>query len=156
MNKHLPWLFSSLAVSLVLVACNNEPPQRPTRDELMEKKLAGRPSPGDKAVNRVEMPGETLEAIVEDTVPRELIDAVATDAAGRLSASPDAVRVISATHETWPSGAMGCPVPGEFYTMAVTRGYQIVVAVGGRQFDYRAGENGRFRLCEPGKPSPKR
>lgn len=161
MNKHRPWLLSSLAASLVLVACNlaacnNEPPQRPTHEELMEKKLEGRPPPGDKAENRVEMPEETLEAIVEDTVPREIIDAVAADAAGRLSASPDAVRVISATHETWPSGAMGCPVPGEFYTMAVTRGYRIVVAVGGRQFDYRAGENGHFRLCEPGKPSPKR
>ena len=156
MNKHRPWLLSSLTTSLVLVACINEPPQQPTREELMEKKLAGQPPPGSKAVNRIEMPEEPLQAVVEDTVPREIVDAVAADAAGRLSASPGAVRVISATHETWSSGAMGCPVPGEFYTMVETRGYRIIVAVGGHQFDYRAGENGRFRLCEPGKPRPKR
>ena len=48
---------------------------------------------------------------------------------------------------TWPSGALGCPEPGMLYTQALVPGYQVILDVGGKKLDYRAGESGAVRLC---------
>jgi hypothetical protein len=60
----------------------------------------------------------------------------------------DGVEVVSARSVTWPSGALGCPKPGMVYTQMVTDGYQVVVRVGGKTYDYRYGMSATPRLCQ--------
>jgi hypothetical protein len=60
----------------------------------------------------------------------------------------DGVEVVSARSVTWPSGALGCPKPGMVYTQMVTDGYQVVVRVGGKTYDYRFGMSATPRLCQ--------
>ena len=49
---------------------------------------------------------------------------------------------------TWSDGSLGCPRPGQVYTQALVPGYQVVLEVEGRQYDYRATERGYYVLCE--------
>jgi hypothetical protein len=73
--------------------------------------------------------------------------ALLSDLASR-GVSTDGLEVVTARAVTWPSGALGCPKPGMAYTQMVTEGYQVVVHVGGRTYDYRYGMSSTPRLCE--------
>ena len=56
---------------------------------------------------------------------------------------------------TWSDGSLGCARPGQAYTQALVPGYQVVLEVEGRQYDYRATERGYYVLCElPTLPQP--
>ncbi len=61
----------------------------------------------------------------------------------------DNVELVSARPVTWPNGALGCPTPGMAYTQMVTNGYQVVVQVAGKAYDYRFGNSATPRLCQP-------
>ena len=73
--------------------------------------------------------------------------ALLSDLASR-GVSTAGLEVVTARAVTWPSGALGCPKPGMAYTQMVTEGYQVVVHVGGRTYDYRYGMSSTPRLCE--------
>jgi hypothetical protein len=146
-----------LILSLLLAACNEEAPS-PTPEEMMKKKMEVTQDTAKFGIERVELPQKELQAGIDPDVPKELLDNIRIDAAERAKSVPESVRVIMARKEKWADGSMGCPVPGEVYTQMQTSGYHIVAAVGLQKFDYRAGENGRFRLCDPmriKKPMPK-
>ena len=154
-NKGI-YLFT-LILLLLLAACNEEAPS-PTPEEMMKKKMEVTQDTAKLGIERVELPQEELQAGIDPSVPKELLDNIRVDAAERAKSVPDSVRVIMARKEKWADGSMGCPVPDEVYTQMQTSGYHIVAAVGLQKFDYRAGENGRFRLCDPmriKKPMPK-
>ncbi len=51
---------------------------------------------------------------------------------------------------TWPDGSLGCPVPGEMYTMALVEGYWIQLQYQEQVYDIRATQQGTFKLCEQG------
>ena len=48
-------------------------------------------------------------------------------------------------------GSLGCLEPGTMYTQALANGYWTVIAAAGKQYDFRVGRGGSFRLCPPGK-----
>ena len=73
--------------------------------------------------------------------------ALLSDLAAR-GVSTDGIELVTARAVTWPSGALGCPKPGMAYTQMVTNGYQVVVKVAGRTYDYRYGTSATPRLCE--------
>ncbi len=88
-------------------------------------------------------------------VPLGIMEAILEEAASLASVDPDQVLVVRAEPAVWRDGSLGCPRPDEMYTQALVNGYWVVVEAGGRQYDFRVGNNAEFRLCEqpPGGPS---
>lgn len=83
-------------------------------------------------------------------IPEGLRAAIIRDAATRAGIGIEEVRVLKVQRSTWNDGSLGCPKPGEFYTQALVAGWWVVVDAGGTNFDYRAIDAGRFKICEPG------
>ena len=147
----------TLILLLLLTGCKEEAPS-PSREEMMNKKMEVTQDTASLGIERAALPQQELQAGIDPGVPKELLNNIRVDAAERAKSVPESVRVIMARQKKWADGSMGCPVPGEVYTQMQTSGYHIVAAVGLQKFDYRAGENGRFRLCDPmriKKPMPK-
>ncbi|MDH3463085.1 MAG: hypothetical protein OEM32_05605, partial [Acidimicrobiia bacterium] len=48
---------------------------------------------------------------------------------------------------TWTDGSLGCPEPGMSYTQTLVDGWQVLLQVGERLFDYHAGADGIPFLC---------
>ncbi|MEX1003793.1 MAG: hypothetical protein WD156_00315 [Acidimicrobiia bacterium] len=81
------------------------------------------------------------------TVPPSLIQSVIADLATREGVEPGEVGLLSTGSVDWPDASLGCPVAGVSYMQVVTPGYQIILGIGEKTFDYRAIVNGSFRLC---------
>lgn len=81
------------------------------------------------------------------SIPADHWAAILSDLATR-GVSTDGIEVVSAKAVTWPNGAWGCPKQGSVYTQALVNGYQVVVKVGSRTYDYRFGSTATPRLCE--------
>ena len=91
---------------------------------------------------------------VTGEVPPDVMAAARADLAVRIGAAAAAAATEVRTEaRTWPDGSLGCPVRGETYIQVPVEGYWIVLAAGGRAFDYRATSAGLVRLCEGG-PAP--
>jgi len=87
---------------------------------------------------------------VTGEVPAEVMAALLADAAERAGVDPETIDVLQAEAVTWNDGSLGCPEPGMSYTMALVDGYHVILLAGGDELDYRAAEQGGFRLCETG------
>lgn len=86
-------------------------------------------------------------------VPAEIISNIMADiAAANDNADQGQMTVRRAEAVVFSDGSLGCPQPGEFYTMALVNGYIVEVEVNGEVYDYRVNDNGYFRLCEGGRP----
>lgn len=144
-NQFFPTILIACIASTA--ACDTQP-ERPTREEMQAQKMQLKEDMAKPVPERVSQ--EDAEPItgVEAGVPTDLLDRIAADAAERGKVPVENVRIVAARRETWPDGAMGCPVPGEVYTQMQTTGYHVIASVGLKKFDYRAGENGYFRICE--------
>ena len=82
--------------------------------------------------------------------PADLLADIKADLAERLGIEPEAVELVRAEAVTWSDGSLGCPEPGMFYTQALVEGYHVILRAGGEEYDYRAAEQGYFKLCTPG------
>jgi hypothetical protein len=89
------------------------------------------------------VPSGTLEGLVEQAKQ---------DLAKRLSITLDQIKVVQAREVTWPDSSLGCPKPGMMYMMVLSPGFQIILSVEGRDFNYHAGQSGGVFYCE--SPSP--
>jgi hypothetical protein len=86
-------------------------------------------------------------------VPADILASVRAQLAGKVGqAAADQATVEVAQAVTWPDGSLGCPQPGMFYTQMVVKGYQVVLVVDGKKYDYRIGAGGKPSLCENGRP----
>lgn len=134
----------STLATLVLVACGSSPgaDPSPTPEE------PERPAPSVRGVEPV--PSASGPAAGE--VPGDLLARIVADAAGRAGVASDELEVVRAEAIIWNDGSLGCPQPGEVYTMALVPGYHVELAGDGLEFDYRATENGNFLLCENAGP----
>ena len=75
------------------------------------------------------------------------------DLAGRLGVQPGQITLVSSEEVTWPDGSLGCPQPGMHYTQALVDGTRIVLAAGGKQYNYHAGgRRGPFLCTNPQPP----
>jgi len=102
-------------------------------------------------------PTEAPAQPVTGEVPEALLSAMMNDLAGRLSVEEAAIQVVEAAALVWPDGSLGCPRPGQNYTMALVNGYRVVLASGDNHYPYHAAETGYFLLCEntmPLRPPP--
>jgi hypothetical protein len=87
-------------------------------------------------------PATASEAVVEKAL---------ADLAGAIKVSRNEITVVSAEALTWPDGSLGCPKPDVFYSQALVDGSRVLLAVGGRLYDYHAGSDGKPFLCESGQ-----
>ncbi len=85
---------------------------------------------------------------VSGEVPPEFIEQIITAASEEENLETDAIKIIRAESVIWRDGSLGCPKPGQMYTMAHVEGYWVVLEVGDRQFDYRVTSSGQFLRCK--------
>lgn len=88
-------------------------------------------------------------------VPIAIMDQILEEAASLASVDPGQVLVVRAEPAVWRDGSLGCPRPDEMNSQALVNGYWVVVEAGGKQYDFRVGSTGDFKLCAqpPGRPS---
>lgn len=78
----------------------------------------------------------------------------AVDAAERTGVPEEDVEVVSFELVTWSDGALGCPKPGESYTMALVEGYRLVVEADGQELTYHGALGEDPFYCEdPQQPA---
>lgn len=92
---------------------------------------------------------------VTGEAPVEVLARIRGDLATRTGRDTAALKPVRDESVTWSDGALGCPRFGEVYHQVPTRGYWVVFAVDGRNYDYRVDARGRFRLCENPRGSGK-
>ena len=93
-------------------------------------------------------------APVTGEVPAQVMTAVIADLSRQTGNDASGATVTKAEAVTWPDGSLGCPQPGMMYTQMVTPGYQVILELDGKTYDYRiAGEGNVIRLCEGLKPA---
>jgi len=98
---------------------------------------------------------EEPQSLIVGEVPDAIITSIKDDLAENLDISHDAIQVVMAKSVTWNDGSLGCARPGQAYTQALVPGYQVVLEIEGRRYDYRATERDYFFLCElPTLPQP--
>lgn len=100
-----------------------------------------------QAVAYCENPQPPLDSETPDDVQAKLVQAAKDDLAQRLSIKGDSIEVIKAESVQWPDASLGCPKPGMMYAQMVTPGYQIILSVGGEEYDYHGSALEVF-LCE--------
>lgn len=147
------WSLLTLLIIFAAAACTapvNEPeatavPPQPTEDN-QPIRLTPITTPAVETVPTTEtMP------VVED-VPEEIMTAVFADLMAETAVTQESISVIQAEAVVWNDGSLGCPQPGEVYTMMPVEGYQIVLEANGRTYDYHAADTGYVVLCEDALP----
>lgn len=100
----------------------------------------------------------TSESRIAAEVPSSILEAIYADLEERAGVFGETPELLGAEAVIWPDGSLGCALPDEVYTQAIVPGYRIELELAGRRYDYRASEQGRFRLCtlEPSLRKPDR
>lgn len=128
-------LISGLAIlPLALVACDKE-----------GKIMA--PGPTETAtVKASETSDPEWEKIREEPDVRTALD----DLAEAQGADVADIAILERNSVMWSSGAIGCPEPGEAYTMALVSGEQLILELDSTRYDYhREGDNEFFYCANP-------
>ena len=141
---------TAIVVLLVASACAAQQAVAPTASPSPDVTDSPEPTPSDTAEAESTPSATDKETGEPETgaVPGVVIEAMKADAADRAGIDPDSVDVVSAEPVTWDDGSLGCPEPGQGYIQALTPGYHVILQAGGQEYDYRAADNGAFKLCE--------
>jgi len=97
---------------------------------------------------------EPESAPVTGEVPERVLDTVRADLGKRTGANTSAMRVVRAEEVVFSDGSLGCGRPGQSYTQATVPGFRVILAVGGKEYDYRVPRRGSLLLCDQG-PRPR-
>ena len=82
-----------------------------------------------------------------DPAAQPAVDAALRDAATQAGVPATDLRVVQVEATEWPDSSLGCPSPGAMYLQVLTPGFRILIAGGGKQFEYHSDEDGRVVLC---------
>jgi hypothetical protein len=91
---------------------------------------------------------------VKGEVPQGILDPILKEAAVLAKVAREQLVIVRAESAVWNDGSLGCPEPGMMYTQALVNGYWIVINAAGREYDFRVGSGGSFRLCPAGRGHP--
>lgn len=94
-------------------------------------------------------PSGSVPPGVVDSPP---IQAAIADLAGRLDVPSGDIEVVAVSEVTWSDGSLGCPQPGVNYTQALANGQRVVLAAGGRTYEYHSGPNRPLFYCADPRP----
>jgi hypothetical protein len=67
--------------------------------------------------------------------------------AAELGTPADQVAVMQVEPRDWPDSSLGCPQPGMGYLQVITPGYRVILAAGGRQYEYHTNNREHFVRC---------
>lgn len=88
----------------------------------------------------------------------QTIKKVKQNLAARLKVEATAIKLTSIETIWWRNSGLGCTEPGKGYLQVITPGYLIMVAYGGKTYEYHTGLNptnaGYIKLCDGGKAVP--
>jgi len=70
-----------------------------------------------------------------------------------LKVAQEEIEVLSLEAVDWPDSGLGCAPPGRHVLTVVTPGYRVVLAYGGRRYEYRSGGPTTPQPCA-GQSSP--
>jgi hypothetical protein len=96
--------------------------------------------------------GETSP--MKGEVPQAILESILKEAAALAKVERREIKIVRAESVVWSDGSLGCPEPGMMYTQMLVNGYWIVVEAAGKNYDFRVGSGGSFRLCPPGQGQP--
>jgi hypothetical protein len=83
----------------------------------------------------------------EVDIEARLADQAKADLAQKLDIPVTQIEVIQVEAVDWPDASLGCPQPGQMYAQVITPGYQIILSVQGKEYDYRTNLSDVF-LCK--------
>jgi len=171
MNTKYTALGVLLAAAMILAGCagsfSDQPQQNEDRASPVAVETESRLEPAPSKTADVETPDlrdkrpeqtpptpERVEITpperVTGEVPTEIMEAISADLVERTGTKSADINVIRAEAVVWNDGALGCPMPGEFYIQMLIDGYWVVLEVEGVAYDYRVADKGSFKLCEGG------
>jgi hypothetical protein len=78
--------------------------------------------------------------------PKE-VDLARSALAKELGVAPDALKLRSSRPAHWSDGSLGCPRKGERYPQVITKGREVVLESGGRDYAVHVG-GGRTVICK--------
>lgn len=131
-----------MLLAMSLAACAADTPAEP-RDPGTEKSPTGLPI----ATAPTKMPSTSVGTTGTVDPPETHMEAIRADLDGRGVSGSDAT-LVEAHRKTWNTSALGCPLPEGNYTQALVEGWQVVVKVGDKTYDYRFGTDASPTLCE--------
>lgn len=87
---------------------------------------------------------------------REDVQAAVEAEAERTGVDVAQVEIAGYADVTWRDGSIGCPEPGQMYTMALVPGHQLILSVDGQLASYHAAKDKPFTYCaNPTAPGPR-
>lgn len=92
----------------------------------------------------VEDPNPGLNA---GEVPQAIFESVLVDLMAVSGATVEELTVNKSEAIIWSDGSLGCPQPDVMYTQALVPGYQIIISIGDKTYDYHVADSGAFVLC---------
>jgi hypothetical protein len=152
MNARISKMGAALLVLALLAGCAASPAVPPTATPPAATATPAAQPPATTSPAQPQPVSPQEKAIVDklDDAGRQMLAAARDDLAGRLKVKPDQVRLVKAEIMRWSDSSLGCPQPGMMYAQVITPGYQFILEVDGKEYDYRASQT-RVALCEPQK-----
>jgi hypothetical protein len=83
----------------------------------------------------------------EVDVEARLVDMAKADLAQRTGVSVAQIQTVRVEAVDWPDASLGCPQPGKMYAQVITPGYQIVLSIPDKEYDYHTNLTEVF-LCK--------
>lgn len=133
--------FVAPLIGLLVVACG-------TGEGGADNTSTSLPEPTTSTTNAGSNPSTTT-TIGDNGMPDqdEIVEAAQEDLGRRKGVPVEAVSVVRVRAVDWPDASLGCPEEGMVYSQVVTPGFQVVLQVEDRVFDYHAGSDGAVFLC---------
>jgi hypothetical protein len=91
---------------------------------------------------------------VKTGVPKGILDPILNEAAPLARIPREQLVIVRAEPVVWSDGSLCCSEPGMEYAQTLVNGYWVVINAAGQTYDFRAGRDGRFRLCPQGRGRP--
>lgn len=159
----LVWLRAAVALAILLlglVACigGDSGSERATEPEFLPSATGAAPTiaggtgtftPVDPSSTPFMRPTSVIRPTV--TPIPEAVTTVIGRLAAELELNRSDIELIGFEPATWPSTALGCPVPGRSYAQIVTSGYRVALRILDAQTVYHVDESGMAMVeCEGG------
>lgn len=152
------WTLLTLLITLG-TACTA--PIEDSAETITPPEATARPTQDNSSIRLTPLTTPAVEAVpttdatpVVGELPAEILTAVFDHLTQTTAVAREAITVVQAEAVVWNDGALGCPQPGEVYTMMPVAGYQIVVEADGRTYNYHAADTGYVILCQNALPQP--
>lgn len=94
-------------------------------------------------------PDASVTPGTSDDLPPAAVISALFQLARELGVSTDQIEIVSMGQSDWPDACLGLAAPGEACAQVITPGWQVIVEVGGQQYEVRTDDTGqvvRWRL----------